>query len=109
MAKIWIIDPTDKTKVPFLRGILTRSLTEAGLSFDEAYKTSSEIRQLLDDSGELMVAPDGQYGATGSGIPGGNPLSRPLMLVLLLPCRSFQASIKSLARRGLGQRVSYSP
>ena len=51
MAKIWIIDPADKTRVPFLRGILTRSLTEAGLSFDEAYRTSSEIRQLLDDAG----------------------------------------------------------
>lgn len=55
MAKIWIIDPTDKTRVPFLRGILTRSLTEAGLSFDDAYNTSSEIRQLLGDTGEITA------------------------------------------------------
>jgi 2-phosphoglycerate kinase len=55
MAKIWIIDPTDKTRVPFLRGILTRSLTEAGLSFDDAYKTSSEIRQLFGDAGEITT------------------------------------------------------
>ena len=55
MAKIWIIDPADKTRVPFLRGILTRSLTEAGLSFDDAYKTASEIRQLLGDAGEITT------------------------------------------------------
>ena len=53
MAKIWIVDPSDKTRVPFLRGILTRSLTEAGLPFDDAYKISSEIRQLLDETEEL--------------------------------------------------------
>jgi len=35
--------------VPFLRGILTRSLSDAGLMFDQAYKVASTIREQLDD------------------------------------------------------------
>jgi 2-phosphoglycerate kinase len=48
MAKIWIIGKAGKSRVPFLRGILTRSLMEAGLTFDEAYEASSELRQELE-------------------------------------------------------------
>jgi 2-phosphoglycerate kinase len=55
MAKIWVIDSSDNTRVPFLRGILTRSLIEAGLSFEEAYKVSSEIRQHLGDVDEIST------------------------------------------------------
>ncbi|MEJ2424457.1 MAG: zeta toxin family protein [Candidatus Thiodiazotropha sp.] len=48
MAKTFIIDKSDHTRTPFLRGILTRSLTDAGLSFETAYQLSSEIRQQID-------------------------------------------------------------
>lgn len=55
MAKIWVTNSSGANKVPFLRGILTSSLIEAGLSFDEAYKTSSALRQQLDDVSEISL------------------------------------------------------
>ncbi|NCA69482.1 MAG: hypothetical protein EOM91_05120 [Sphingobacteriia bacterium] len=45
MAKVHITDADGENPVPFLRGILTRSLTEAGLTFEDAYQLASEIRQ----------------------------------------------------------------
>ncbi len=53
MAKIQVVDETDGTRVPFLRGMLTRSLHDAGLSFDEAYELASTVRQELDDASEV--------------------------------------------------------
>lgn len=47
MAKLFVIDKTEDTRVPFLRGILTRSLQEAGLGFKRAYALSSSIRSEL--------------------------------------------------------------
>jgi 2-phosphoglycerate kinase len=44
MAKTLVEDLEDNTKVPFLRGILLRSLQDAGLSFKEAYQLSGTIR-----------------------------------------------------------------
>jgi len=49
MAKIYVTEGAGGSPVPFLRGILTRSLTEAGLAFEQAYKVASEIRQKLGD------------------------------------------------------------
>jgi len=49
MAKILVEDQEENTKVPFLRGILIRSLQDAGLSFKEAYQVSTEIRSDIDD------------------------------------------------------------
>ncbi len=48
MAKIFVEDQEDNTHVPFLRGILIRSLQDAGLSFDSAYELATEIRNDLD-------------------------------------------------------------
>lgn len=56
MAKTLIIEPDEKTRVPFLRGILTRSLQAAGTPFDAAYAIASEIRQELDDVEELPAS-----------------------------------------------------
>lgn len=47
MARLVVKNPEQETEAPFLRGILTRSLQEAGLSFEDAYKLSSEIRSDL--------------------------------------------------------------
>ena len=48
MGKILVRDGDQgKEEVPFLRGILTRSLLRTGLSFEEAYQLSSEVRQDL--------------------------------------------------------------
>jgi 2-phosphoglycerate kinase len=50
MAKILVEDREEDTRVPFLRGILIRSLQDAGLSFNDAYELATEIRNDLDDS-----------------------------------------------------------
>lgn len=47
MAKILIIDEADGSRIPFLRGILTRSLREAGMSFEDAYGLATTLRQEL--------------------------------------------------------------
>ena len=50
MAKILVEDQEENTRVPFLRGILTRSLQDSGLSFDAAYELTTEIRNGLNDN-----------------------------------------------------------
>ena len=55
MAKILVIDAEGKTQVPFLRGILTRSLQDAGVSFETAYSLASHIREDLDDSSQVTT------------------------------------------------------
>lgn len=47
MAKTLVIDSNEGTRVPFLRGILTRSLQSAGLPFEDAYKLSAKVREEL--------------------------------------------------------------
>ena len=47
------ITTDEGVRVPFLRGILTRSLQEAGLSFDEAYQISTVIRDEIKNTGDM--------------------------------------------------------
>lgn len=49
MAKPLVIDKQEETKIPFLRGMLIKSLQRSGLEFDDAYKLASEIREDLED------------------------------------------------------------
>jgi len=49
MAKTLVEDVEDNTRVPFLRGILIRSLQDAGLSFKEAYQLSANIRDEINN------------------------------------------------------------
>ena len=49
-SKLTVYDYKEDSHTPFLRGILTRSLQVAGMSFEEAYKIASRIR---DDISEL--------------------------------------------------------
>lgn len=53
MAKALIVDADEKTRVPFLRGILTRSLRGAGLPFEVAYAFASDMRQELEGIEEI--------------------------------------------------------
>jgi len=55
VARILVIDAEERTQVPFLRGILTRSLQEAGVSFETAYSLASRIREDLDDSTQVTT------------------------------------------------------
>jgi 2-phosphoglycerate kinase len=51
--KTIVINQKENTRVPFLRGILIRSLLEAGLDFEEAFKLASRLRDELSDTGEI--------------------------------------------------------
>jgi 2-phosphoglycerate kinase len=51
--KTIVINQKESTRVPFLRGILIRSLLEAGLDFEEAFKLASRVRDELSDMGEI--------------------------------------------------------
>ena len=55
MAKLQVINSRDGTAVPFLRGILTRSLQLAGLSFDDAYTVASDVRDSLADGSSIRT------------------------------------------------------
>jgi len=50
VAKILVEDPDGNTRVPFLRGILTRSLQNSGLTFEQAYQAATRIRKGLGDN-----------------------------------------------------------
>ena len=53
MQKIHVIDERDGSEIPFLRGILTRSLQRSGVPFDDAYKISDKIRRSLADRSKI--------------------------------------------------------
>ena len=55
VAKILVIDAEEKPQVPFLRGSLTRSLQDAGVSFETAYSLASRIREDLNDSSQVTT------------------------------------------------------
>lgn len=57
MAKTLVEDPEDQTRIPFLRGILIRSLQDAGVAFDEASSIASDVRTELGDT-ELISTGD---------------------------------------------------
>ena len=54
--KLHIVNEQEGTQVPFLRGILTRSLQKAGLSFKDAYGIASDIRGELADAGGIKTS-----------------------------------------------------
>ena len=56
MARPMVIDGADGTRLPFLRGILTRSLQLSGVPFDEAYEISDRVRRQIDQQGEITAA-----------------------------------------------------
>ena len=55
MAKILVEDRDEQTKVPFLRGILTRSLQDAGLSFEAAFDLATEVRNDLGNKSQITT------------------------------------------------------
>ena len=56
MAKVLVEDREENARVPFLRGILIRSLQDSGLSFDAAYELATEIRNGLSDTSEVTTS-----------------------------------------------------
>ncbi len=55
MAKILVEDKQENTSIPFLRGILVRSLQDSGLSFDSAYEMATKIRNALGDTPVITI------------------------------------------------------
>jgi 2-phosphoglycerate kinase len=53
--KTLVIDAESGSQVPFLRGILTRSLQDAGLGFPYAYEVASQVRVELADVALISV------------------------------------------------------
>ncbi|MCJ7815228.1 MAG: AAA family ATPase [Xanthomonadales bacterium] len=51
--KTIVIKEKENTRVPFLRGILTRSLLDAGLVFEDSFKLATQVRDDLVDSAEI--------------------------------------------------------
>jgi len=51
--KTIVINEIDNTRVPFLRGILTRSLLEAGLKFEQAFELATVVRDELSKTQEI--------------------------------------------------------
>ena len=54
MAKT-LVEDLEETRIPFLRGILIRSLQDAGLAFDEASHIASEIRNELSKTALISI------------------------------------------------------
>lgn len=53
MTRPYVVTPAERVRVPFLRGILTRSLLDADLSFDDAYEVASTMRVQLQGETEI--------------------------------------------------------
>ena len=56
MSKILVEDPEEETQVPFLRGILIRSLQDAGINFEEALEFATAIRSELDPASVITTS-----------------------------------------------------
>lgn len=55
MARTLVHRTTEPVRVPFLRGILTRSLQESGLPFEDAYQVASAVRDAFRDAEEVTT------------------------------------------------------
>jgi len=53
MAKLVVINEHDGDRSPFLRGILVRSLVNAGLAFEDAYELSQAVRNEVQEGQEI--------------------------------------------------------
>ncbi len=51
--KTYVINDRKKTRVPFLRGILIRTLLEAGMPFERAYDLATLVRDQLSEDEEI--------------------------------------------------------
>jgi len=51
--KTFVVNDKENTRIPFLRGILTRSLLDAGLPFEDAFELATRVRDGLGDTSEV--------------------------------------------------------
>lgn len=55
MSKLLVVNKAEDVRVPFLRGILVRSLQRAGVDFDKAYEIATRVRDELRDLDEITA------------------------------------------------------
>ncbi|MCB1863254.1 MAG: hypothetical protein KDI47_16210, partial [Gammaproteobacteria bacterium] len=55
MARTVVVDREHKTRMPYLRGILTRSLQNTGLEFQQAYLMASNLRDQISHLEEIST------------------------------------------------------
>lgn len=53
--KTYVVNKRERTRVPFLRGILIRTLLDAGMPFEDAYETANRVRDRLSDTEEISA------------------------------------------------------
>ena len=53
--KTIVVNEIENTRVPFLRGILTRSLLDAGLQFEDAFDLATRVRDALTETAEVKT------------------------------------------------------
>ena len=51
--KTFVVNQKEDTRVPFLRGILTHSLLDAGLPFTDAFELATALRKELSGTAEI--------------------------------------------------------
>jgi 2-phosphoglycerate kinase len=55
ILKTYVVDHRENTRVPFLRGILIRTLLDAGMPFEDAYETANRVRDGLSEVEEIST------------------------------------------------------
>jgi 2-phosphoglycerate kinase len=55
MSKLVVVNQNSDTRIPFLRGMLVKSLQQAGLEFLDAYNLATDIRDEFDDADEITT------------------------------------------------------
>jgi 2-phosphoglycerate kinase len=53
--KTTVVNEIENTRIPFLRGILTRSLLDAGLQFEDAFDLATRVRDNLTETAEVTT------------------------------------------------------
>ena len=100
--KTFVINEQESTRIPFLRGILIRSLLDAGLDFDEALELATRVRDDLDDVTEIssdkirhkvhrLLEESGHLGAM-------EPYRLPLVAPARIQVESLSGTVSSFSR-----------
>lgn len=102
IMKTIVINEKDATRVPFLRGILVRSLLDVGLDFEEALELATRMRDQLSEVAEIssdgirqrvsaMLEESGHLGAM-------EPYSLPLGVAVRFMVESPDGSLNAFSR-----------
>jgi 2-phosphoglycerate kinase len=105
--KTIVVNEKENTRVPFLRGILTRSLLDAGLEFEDAFDLATRVRDGLGEEAEVTTSMIHQnvfslleeFGHLGALEPYRQPLAAPAKIQVNSP-----SGITSAFSRGKHER-----